>query len=285
MQIAAPPLLRRAFLVFAITFPPNRLLAGTLEDYVHQPDTNFAWRVRETMDRTGLHITTLDLISQQWHGCVWKHTLYIAEPRTVRNPSVVFLRVAAGASNGYIPTARQLAEQSGTRVAVLTDVPNQPLFQNLREDALIAYTFDQYLKTGDASWPLLLPMTKSAVRAMDAVQEWAQRERRQKVERFVVSGASKRGWTTWLTGAADPRVCAIAPMVIDMLNMKAQTQWSQRVYGGQSEKIGNYTKLGLIEKMAPNGCPAQHRGPLQLSRPIHDAEIAAARHQRSLLDG
>jgi PhoPQ-activated pathogenicity-related protein len=64
-----------------------------------------------------------------------------------------------------------------------------------------------------------------------------------------VAGASKRGWTTWLSGAVDKRVVGIAPMVIDMLNMKVQTQWAQKVYGKQSEQIRDYTNLNLVDKM------------------------------------
>src|SRR5215212_746037 len=104
------------------------------------------------------------------------------------------------------------------------------------------------MKSGDDTWPALLPMVKSAVRAMDSVQAYAQKEHQQKIEKFVVAGASKRGWTTWLTGAVDPRVTAIAPMVIDMLNMKAPTQWAQKVYGKQSDQIHDYTELNLVER-------------------------------------
>ena len=82
-------------------------------------------------------------------------------------------------------------------------------------------------------------MVKSAVRGLDTLTQFADREWGQKLERFVVSGASKRGWTTWLSAAADPRVVAIAPMVIDMLNMKAQLEWADKVYGQQSEEISN----------------------------------------------
>jgi PhoPQ-activated pathogenicity-related protein len=80
------------------------------------------------------------------------------------------------------------------------------------------------------------------------VQAFVAREYQQKIESFVVGGASKRGWTTWLTAAVDPRVKGIAPMVIDMLNMKVQLDWMKKIYGQQSEKIHDYTQLKLQER-------------------------------------
>ena len=99
-------------------------------------------------------------------------------------------------------------------------------------------------------------MVKSAVKAMDAVQAFAKQEHHEEMQKFLVTGASKRGWTTWLTGAIDPRVKAIAPMVIDMLNMKAQTRWAKKVYGQQSEQIRDYTDLNLVEEIDRPGMVA-----------------------------
>ena len=64
-----------------------------------------------------------------------------------------------------------------------------------------------------------------------------------------MSGESKRGWTSWLTGAVDTRVVAIAPMAIDMLNMKAQFDWTEKMYGRQSDQISDYTDLNLHQKL------------------------------------
>src|SRR5438309_10303720 len=89
---------------------------------------------------------------------------------------------------------------------------------------------------------------------MDTVQAFAQKEFNQKIEKFVVAGASKRGWTTWLTGAVDRRVVAIAPMVIDMLNFRAQKAHWLEVWGRPSEQISDYTRRGLDEKLVtPDG--------------------------------
>jgi PhoPQ-activated pathogenicity-related protein len=92
-------------------------------------------------------------------------------------------------------------------------------------------------------------MVKAAVRGMDTVQALGRQEFAEKITRFLVTGASKRGWTTWLSAAVDPRVKAIAPIVIDMLNMKAQTQWATKVYGRQSEEIEDYTSYNLTDRM------------------------------------
>src|SRR6185436_6599338 len=92
---------------------------------------------------------------------------------------------------------------------------------------------------------LLFPMAKSAVRAMDAVTEFVQQNGGSKIQGFVVAGASKRGWTTWLTGAVDPRVNAIAPMVIDLLNMVPQMAHQLATWGSFSEQLHDYTGRGI----------------------------------------
>src|SRR5260221_2000288 len=223
--------------------------AGALENYISKPDTNYVWKQLDQKEEGGFAITHLELVSQQWRENTWRHHLQVMRPEKVRNPGIAFLLVTGdGDGKNPIPMLQILAQRAGAMAAVVTKVRNQPLYDGRKEDALIAYTFDQYLKSGDETWPLLFPMAKSAVRAMDAVQAFAQQEYKQKVEKFVVSGASKRGWTTWLTGAVDARVQAIAPMVIDMLNMRVQTDWAGKVYGKQSEQIRDYTDLHLLEK-------------------------------------
>src|SRR5439155_1255709 len=77
-------------------------------------------------------------------------------------------------------------------------------------------------------------------------QVWQGGEWKVEVRRFVVSGGSKRGWTTWLTGASDARVKAIAPLVIDTLNMKAQMDHQLKSYGKYSLMIRDYTNRGLV---------------------------------------
>jgi PhoPQ-activated pathogenicity-related protein len=228
-------------------------LANALETYVHKPDASFAWKRTEQKKIKDLTLTHLEFISQTWRGHFWSHHLLVVRPTTVRQADVAMLFITGGSYN--VPDEKEterfheVAQRAGAVVAILNKVPNQPLYDGRKEDALIAFTFDQYLKTGDPTWPLLFPMVKSAVRAMDTLQSFARQEFDQKIERFVVSGESKRGWTSWLTGAVDTRVVAIAPMAIDMLNMKAQFDWTEKMYGRQSDQISDYTNLNLHQKL------------------------------------
>jgi PhoPQ-activated pathogenicity-related protein len=224
-----------------------------LDDYVRHDDGAFAWRVIESKTSPAGVAHYLELTSQVWEGIKWVHQLQIYEPAELKHGDAMLLFITGGSVDRKpgpddAATGFALARACGARCALLPQVPNQPLLDGKTEDTLIAETFVRYLDTKDENWPLLFPMAKSAVRAMDAVQAWAKRDGRFTVNRFVVSGASKRGWTTWLTAAVDKRVIAIAPMVIDTLNMKAQRAHSLEVWGKFSEQIDDYTSRGLTEK-------------------------------------
>lgn len=56
------------------------------------------------------------------------------------------------------------------------------------------------------------------------------------IDGFVIAGGSKRGWTTWLTGAVDratqqPRVKMIVPIVYDELDFVRNIHHHFRAYG------------------------------------------------------
>jgi PhoPQ-activated pathogenicity-related protein len=249
-----PRLSKRDLLVYSAVlglslFPFMAVLAGALEDYVNAPDPFYNWKRTEQKHEPWGMITRLELVSQHWRNQFWSHHVVVVRPHTVRNPDVGLLLIKGdGVGEDSVDMLKVLAGRAGAVAAVIMSIPNQP-FYDRTEDALVAYTFDQYLKTNDKTWPLLFPMVKSAVRGMDTVQAFIQQAFNATIKRFVVAGASKRGWTTWLTAAVDPRVKGIAPMAIDMLNMKVQLQWAEKIYGKQSEKISDYTDLNLHQKL------------------------------------
>jgi PhoPQ-activated pathogenicity-related protein len=224
----------------------------------------YGWKaVGEESLAGGVTLHKLELTSQTWQGKPWTHRLYVVVPpapaaERARPGHAIMLITGTGNADRATGIVSSLALQVGVPICALLDVPNQPLFEaeagrGLKEDALIAYTFSKFLQTGDRSWPLLLPMTRSAVAAMDALGEWSQARVQAggwaygKLEKFLTTGASKRGWTTWLTGVADPRVFAIAPIVYDNLNIPAQLAHHNLSFGGPSESIHDYTELGLTD--------------------------------------
>ena len=230
---------------------------GELARYVAAPDASFAWNEVNSRRLGSARVTELVLTSQTWRGVKWKHHLVLIRPTHLdRSSGQAFLFIHGGRwkpeyENGFqgaMPREAayfvKLAETLRAPIAVLRHVPYQPIFDR-REDALIAYTFDRYLESGEADWPLLLPMVKSAVRAMDAVQAFAAERWKLSVTSFMVAGASKRGWTSWLTAAVDPRVSSIAPIVIDMLNVPAQIELQRATFGGLSDQVQDYVSIDL----------------------------------------
>ncbi len=235
---------------------------------------------------------TDDMVSQCWNPddavhpdyTRWTHAITIIEPLKaykLSDSAMLFIDGGSRSSKAEInETVRDLAILTGTTVVHLKNVPSQPIVFNdevvptgqednysnepiiLRErseDSIIAYSYDKYLQSyrendgaPTSGWPLLYPMVKSVVRAMDVAETVLAKEGIQ-VKDFVVAGASKRGWTTWLTGAVDSRITAIAPIVINILNMKPHLEHHRASYGYWSPAIYDYAQKGIFDQLITTG--------------------------------
>ena len=242
-----------------------------LDTYVAKPDATYQYSLESTLSGDGFTTYVIDMTSQTWRSSeevdkpIWKHWVQIVVPDGATSETAI-LHIGGGSSSGAPGTTAesvlQLALSTNQITVSVPTVPNMPLLfageSNPRQgDGIIAYSFDKYLDGGDDQWPLLLPMVKSAVRAMDTAQEFLQTTEDYSVSEFYVTGGSKRGWTTWLTAAADPRVSAIVPVVFDYLNANASVNLHEHVYsdvedgviGGYAEAVFDYYQMGVFARM------------------------------------
>jgi len=256
-----------------------------LREYVHSCEPNFTYRLRNTIASQGSGYTgyLLEMTSGSWRGAgevyepEWKHYITVVEPDNVTSSTA--LLVISGGSTGSTPSTSlsaallPFAKNTGSVVALLQAVPNQPLnftddTRGRSEDAIIAYSYDKYMnshKAGapDMTWPALLPMTRAAVKTMDTLQDFLGSKATGPItlDRFAVTGASKRGWTSWLTAASDDRVSAVMPIVIDVLGMERQMEHHRRAYssypenspsdyifGGYSTAIEDYVEMNVFQR-------------------------------------
>ncbi|MFW6279360.1 MAG: PhoPQ-activated protein PqaA family protein, partial [Bacillota bacterium] len=204
-----------SFLLTGVIYPEQ--IQAQLSSYVEKVDPVYDWEIKdkiETEESSTLYL--IKLTSQKWQDYTFEHRLVLIVPEKVEIPDFTGLYVGGGSladkeSISFDPEAEEIqilarvAREVHTPMAILFDVPYQPLFENLTEDALISYTFDKFLETEDPEWPLLLPMTATVVRAMDTLEEIGAQFYGLKEMDFLVFGGSKRGWTTWLTAAVDSR--------------------------------------------------------------------------------
>ena len=262
-----------AWLDSAATNSPQRYyrsrdLTTALDRYVAAPDANYGYTLLGTYPGAGQTTYVLELRSQVWltanevDRTLWKHWLIIVKPSVVTN-SKSLLFISGGSNPGTQPTSADptlawIAVDTGSVATELKMVPNEPLTFagegfSRTEDGIITYTWDKYLRTGDEKWPARLPMTKAAVRAMDTVTSFcATNGGGLTIDKFVVSGGSKRGWTSWTTAAVDRRVVAIIPASIDVLNVEACLIHQYSAYGFWAPAIQDYVDMGIVNWVGTN---------------------------------
>lgn len=249
------------------TDAPNSDTSKTpLEAYIDTPDDAFTYELKDSIKGNGYTAFVIRMVSQRWLTTAevkdpsWWHWLTVVVPdEVITNKGMLF--IGGGSRNSKSPEKAdeiqiQAAILSKSITANLHNVPNQALefvgddYGPRKEDELIAYGWRKFLEGGakdeDAIWLARLPMTKAAVRAMDVISEFSF-SIGHKVDQFMVAGGSKRGWTTWTTAAVDDRVVAIAPIVIDMLNVVPSFEHHWRVYGFWAPAVGNYVEEGVMD--------------------------------------
>lgn len=274
MSVAVSILARRVLPCFLLLFAVAlnawsadraEVASGALDRYIARPDASYRWKVVQSVPGDGVTTHVIDMTSQTWRTPAevdrteWQHWVTVVVPERVTSDSALLL-IGGGRNGGESPKdadgfMKAVAAATGSVTVELKMTPNQPLIFHgdgvkRVEDDLIGYCWDQYLKSGDETWCTRLPMVKGVVRAMDTVQAFCASDAggKHEVKRFVVAGGSKRGWTTWLTAAADERVAAIMPIVIDVVNVKPSMDHHYAAYGFWAPAVGDYVQHKIVDR-------------------------------------
>jgi len=254
------------------------LCAGTfatttaLTEYVNKFDPTYHWNMSQVEVHTDDYsVYNLYLTSQEWltpadsDRHIWYHWVQVCVPANIdKDNTHAMLFVDGGKNknfdqppNGVDTLIHEMCSLVPTSIsAAVFQIPNQPIVfgddpthRGRSEDAMIAWTWAHFINdTFETDWLARMPMTKASVKAMDALQEWSkQRTDVPDIEKFVVGGASKRGWTTWMVGAmGDPRVSAIMPIVAPIANLTPQINEMWESYGEWSFALKDYYELDLM---------------------------------------
>ena len=246
------------FPIFTQADPRSEYLQTDLDAYVHKDDASFNYVIEKVQEFDSYFVHSIRMNSQNFlqskdvNKTSWSHWLTVIEPKEVKAETALLI-ISSGDTNDPLPKAQdaliEIALASNSLVAELKAIPNQPLkFSDESfdrwEDAIIAYTWNKFFLTGESRWPARMAMTKSAIAAMDTIQAVFKRNN---VNSFVVTGASKRGWTTWTAAATDNRVIAIIPLVIDMLNIKPSFEHHWQAYGFWAPAIQDYVDMNTMD--------------------------------------
>ncbi|KAH9499584.1 hypothetical protein Btru_074198 [Bulinus truncatus] len=250
-------------------------LGTPLDDYVNTFDPNYSYTLLSKTEGFDYTLHVLNMTSQKWltekvtKKPIWWHYLTIIVPRNLVYNDTGFMWIDQGHNTDKPPTIADdfiagitiLAVNIRAVCATIKQIPNQPTvfwadpnLENRTEDSVIAWTWREFLLNGSNPEILLrLPMTKAVVRGFDTVADYMKLTASMNIKKFVVAGASKRGWTTWTTAAVDKRVIGMVPCVMDLLSFQKNLHHHYRSLGGWTFAFGPYYKLNITRNLdSPN---------------------------------
>jgi len=261
------------FLIIFIVFQSLRLTADTgthllLEQYVKLDDGAFSYQQISSISKPGLTAYIYKLTSQNWrmpsevNRTLWDHRLTVVVPDNLTNDkAILFIFGGENTADFLTPDPKHLellatfANLSGSIAIQINQVPNQPLVfadepgTARSEDDLIAYSFDTAMGSNDYTWAGYLPMTKSVIKTMDAVQSISgELNLSYRPREFVLAGFSKRGAITWLSAAVDKRVIAISPGVYDSINFAPSIENQRITYGKFPDPLKEYNRRNVLDR-------------------------------------
>eukprot|EP00908_Phaeocystis_cordata_P015448 Transcript_26603.p1 GENE.Transcript_26603~~Transcript_26603.p1 ORF type:complete len:529 (-),score=185.38 Transcript_26603:1381-2967(-) len=268
------------------------VLGNALDGYVGKQDPNFKWHdtnvvVKFPLLRAEAHI--LNVTSQQWlttaqavgpNGALWTHQVAVVLPKTRAANGTAVAVMTGGCNEGppkppphddeYLLLAATVADLTGAVAIVIYQIPNchivypsDPSRKARSEDAMIAWAWRQFVEdpTHDPRWLPRLPMVKAGFACMLAAEQFvagratAVEGADAPIDGWVVSGASKRGWTSWMVGAVAaggtcdwcPKVVGLVPLVpiVPFLNHSVHLQ--RRSLGGFTFAFIDYLQAGVLK--------------------------------------
>lgn len=212
-----------------------------------------------------------ELLSQHWSPddmvtpTQWRHNVDIYIPETAKEHHALVVvnnginydkGVQITGKPGDFPqeTLASIARDTNTIVISVSDIPNQYLtFQDdkkpLKEDESVSRSWALFMEAPEQRE--LMPLNIPMVTALSQAMRLAKKELTQwNINSFIITGISKRGWTTWLSAIADPDVEAIVPFAIDLLDIDASLEHIYQSYGGNWPiTFYPYYQQGIDEKI------------------------------------
>lgn len=237
--------------------------------YLAEPEPDFGWQYYHQEAGWLADHHFLLVTSQRWLDkdevdlSVWQHEVTVsipwspACPGRERDDRTALVLISGGERPGKIlrtspgSMATALALLFCRPVVDIRQVPNQPLqftgeAVGRQEDALLARSMTLAVEKPEGEWPLHNAMVKAVIRSLDAVQAFShEQEDLGPIEDFALLGSSKRGWTAWLVAAHDPRIRALVPVSIDMLNLGQQFDHQYASYGSYTPALQAFSTEGI----------------------------------------